>query len=256
MKKLLNSLFISLSMYSILPAPQKAWDENSMKYVMAFMPIPGLICGVLMYLFTSFSMGTSINPMLFAAIMTIIPVFITGGLHLDGFADTVDAISSHKDMETKLKILKDPNAGAFAVIYTAAYFVLTFGLWAQYGENPVLTMAILLLWCLSKAMGALFVVSLTPARKSGLAYMFSDGADKKWSKTAISIEISLLLIAILLINKVFFAITVAVCIISALIFRRQTKRIFGGITGDLIGFFICAIELCFAACLVVFSLII
>ena len=255
MKKLLNSLFISLSMYSILPAPQKAWDENSMKYVMAFMPIPGLICGILMYLFVSLG-GASLNSLLFAAIMALIPVLITGGLHLDGFADTVDAISSHKDMETKLKILKDPNAGAFAVIYTASYFLLMAGLWAHYGDNPVFPLAIPLLWCLSKIMGALFVVSLTPARKSGLAYMFNDGADKKWSRNVLFIEFFAVFALIYMLNIELFALISIITAALTVIFVRQTKRIFGGITGDLIGFFICMAELIFAGILVIFSLII
>ena len=255
MKKLLNSLFISLSMYSVLPAPQKAWDENSMKYVMAFMPIPGLICGILMYLFIGFG-GWGLNSLLFAAIMTLIPVLITGGLHLDGFADTVDAISSHKDMETKLKILKDPNAGAFAVIYTASYFLLMAGLWAQYGANPVFPPAIPLLYCLSKVMGAIFVVSLTPARKSGLAYMFSDGADKKWSRKTLLVELLVIFALIYMISIELFAVISVITALLAVIFVRQTKRIFGGITGDLIGFFICIAELIFAGVLAVFSLII
>lgn len=36
---------------------------------------------------------------LFAAVMTMIPVAVTGGIHLDGFADTIDAVSSYKDRE-------------------------------------------------------------------------------------------------------------------------------------------------------------
>lgn len=254
MKKLINSLFISLSMYSVLPAPQKAWDENSMKYVMAFMPIPGLICGILMYLFVSFG-GWGLNSLLFAAIMTLIPVLITGGLHLDGFADTVDAISSHKDMETKLKILKDPNAGAFAVIYTASYFIMMAGLWAQYGVNPVFPLASPLLYCLSKVMGAIFVVTLTPARKSGLVYMFSDGADKKWSRNILLVELLAIFALLYMINIQLFALISVITASLTVIFVRQTKRIFGGITGDLIGFFICIAELIFAGVLAVFSLI-
>lgn len=241
-------------MYSVLPAPGRAWDENSMKYVMAFMPLPGLISGALMYLFALLTLG-SISPVLFAAVMAVIPVMITGGLHLDGFADTVDAISSHKDMETKLKILKDPNSGAFAVIYTVCYFALTVGLWSQYGENPVFLWALPIIYCMSKVLGALFVVGMKPARKSGLAYMFSSTADKKWSSNVLFLELFALLLLILHGNfELFAAIAVTICLMSVA-FAKSTKKLFGGITGDLIGFFICTVELVFLILLTAFSMI-
>lgn len=255
MKQLINSLFISLSMYSVLPAPQKAWDESNMKYVMAFMPVPGLICGLLMYLFASFAVSHGVNPIFFAAVMAVIPVLITGGLHLDGFADTVDAVSSHKDMETKLKILKDPNSGAFAVIYTVCYFTVTVGLWSQYSENPVFIWAIPIIYCMSKVLGALFVVGVEPARKSGLAYMFSSGADKKWSSNVLYLELFALLLLLLGGSFELFAAIFAVICLAATVFVRQVKRLFGGITGDLIGFFICISELMFLIVLTVFSMI-
>ena len=45
----------------------------------------------------------------------LIPVLITGGIHLDGLLDTADALSSYKTKEEKLEILKDSHAGAFAL---------------------------------------------------------------------------------------------------------------------------------------------
>ena len=45
-----------------------------------------------------------------AAGFCLIPVWVTGGIHLDGYADTCDALSSYGDREKKLEILKDPTA--------------------------------------------------------------------------------------------------------------------------------------------------
>ena len=64
--------------------------------------------------------------MLKAAGFCLIPVAATGGIHLDGFADTSDALSSYGDREKKLAILKDPHCGAFAVIRLCGYFVAVF----------------------------------------------------------------------------------------------------------------------------------
>ena len=74
--------------------------------------------------------------MLQAAGFCLIPVAATGGIHLDGYADTSDALSSYGDREKKLAILKDPHCGAFAVIRLCGYFVLYFALCACLRFTP------------------------------------------------------------------------------------------------------------------------
>ncbi len=63
-----------------------------------------------------------------AAGFCLIPVWVTGGIHLDGYADTCDALSSYGDTAKKLEILKDPHCGAFAVIRLCSYFAAYFAL--------------------------------------------------------------------------------------------------------------------------------
>mgnify|MGYP000107976858 CR=1 FL=1 len=46
-----------------------------------------------------------------AAAFCLVPVAVTGGIHLDGYADTSDALSSYGDREKKLEILKDSTVG-------------------------------------------------------------------------------------------------------------------------------------------------
>jgi adenosylcobinamide-GDP ribazoletransferase len=47
--------------------------------------------------------------------MVVAPIIITGGIHMDGFLDTQDALSSYQPRERRLEILKDSHAGAFAI---------------------------------------------------------------------------------------------------------------------------------------------
>ena len=58
-----------------------------------------------------------------AAGICVLPILVTGGIHLDGFCDTADALASHQDTEKKLQILKDPHMGAFAAIWLGCYFI-------------------------------------------------------------------------------------------------------------------------------------
>lgn len=43
------------------------------------------------------------------------PLLVTGGIHIDGFSDTMDALSSHAERQKKLEIMDDPHIGAFGV---------------------------------------------------------------------------------------------------------------------------------------------
>ena len=73
---------------------------------------------------------------LFAAAAACLPLLITGGIHMDGFMDTVDALASHQSRERKLEILKDSACGAFAVLYCGVYLLLSFALYYEgYGRR-------------------------------------------------------------------------------------------------------------------------
>ena len=57
-------------------------------------------------------------------ITAAIPLVITGGFHVDGFMDTMDALCSNQGRERKLEILKDPHTGAFACIFLVCEMTL------------------------------------------------------------------------------------------------------------------------------------
>ena len=50
------------------------------------------------------------------AVLCLLPAAVTGGIHLDGYCDTVDALASHGTPARRQEILKDPHIGAFGVI--------------------------------------------------------------------------------------------------------------------------------------------
>ena len=129
---LLNSLAIAISMYSKIPVPNVEWNEKNMKYAMCFFPVVGAVIGIIQFLIGGFLlMYTDCGSLFFAVVMALIPVVITGGIHLDGYADTTDALSSYGEKEKKLEILKDPHTGAFAVIGLCVYFLADAALWSE-----------------------------------------------------------------------------------------------------------------------------
>ena len=118
---IIKSLVIAFSMYSKIPMPHLELDEKDMKYVMGFFPLIGLITGTLVYGWIYAGEILYVPDISRTLVLIILPVIITGGIHVDGYMDTCDALNSYGDREKKLAILKDSHIGAFAVIKLLVY---------------------------------------------------------------------------------------------------------------------------------------
>ena len=120
----LQTIAVAFAMFSAVPVPQFDWNEKNMRYSLCAFPLVGVLCGVLWCVCASLPLPAMVR----AAGFCLIPVWVTGGIHLDGYADTCDALCSYGDTKKKLDILKDPHCGAFAVIRLCSYFVAYFAL--------------------------------------------------------------------------------------------------------------------------------
>ena len=127
-----ESLAIGVAMYSKIPMPRVEWNEKNMKYAMCFFPLVGVVTGILeVILGNALLVYTSCGTLFFAGVMTLLPVLVNGGIHMDGFLDTMDALNSYGSREKKLEILKDSRTGAFAVIGFGLYLVASLALWSE-----------------------------------------------------------------------------------------------------------------------------
>ena len=114
MKQLLASCAIAFSTYSRIPMPQVEWNKKNMRFTLFFFPLVGAAVGAAFWAADRLCGLLELGPLLRAALLTAVPIAVTGGIHLDGYCDTVDALASHASRERKLAILKDSSAGAFA----------------------------------------------------------------------------------------------------------------------------------------------
>ena len=74
-----DSLAVALAMYSKIPVPTVDWNEKNMKYAMCFFPVAGVVTGALEYA-AGYALltWTDCGSLFFAAVMTLIPVLVTG----------------------------------------------------------------------------------------------------------------------------------------------------------------------------------
>lgn len=241
MKQVYQSFLIAFSMYSKLPMPYPKWTEENKKYVMCFFPLVGMVIGGSFIIWDFISVKIVAGTALRSVVYVVLPLLITGGIHMDGFMDTSDALASCQPMERKLEILKDSHAGAFAVMGCVVYLLLQFGIYTEIKGEKVYLIAVSFL--LSRSLSAFSIVSFPMAKNSGFATMFQEEADKKIVKFFCYILIICSSFALIFIERFTGSMAILTAILTFYYYYKMSKKMFGGITGDLAGFFVQICEL-------------
>lgn len=240
----LKSVTVAFSMYSRIPMPRFRWETEDMRYHLCFFPWVGGVIGILEYLWFLGVARFEIGPAAATFIALSVPILVTGGFHLDGFMDTCDALSSWRTREERLQILSDPHIGAFSVI-RLALFGLLYG--AALSE---LTAESRILWMgtffLARCLSGYTVVTLPKAKKTGLARTESDTASRRTTGFLLLLQGGLCIAWMLWRSPAAGGAVLAISLLGTLHYRRFSDRKFGGITGDLAGWFLCRMELAMA----------
>ncbi|MCR4963872.1 MAG: adenosylcobinamide-GDP ribazoletransferase [Firmicutes bacterium] len=248
--RFLEPFCIALTTYSVLPAPQVTWNERNMCISICYLPLIGVIAGAVQWLWFWLCQALQAGPVLFAAVAAVLPVLITGGIHMDGYLDTVDAISSHQTKERKLEILKDSHCGAFAIIYAGVYFLLLFGFFSQiFSWRPAAIVACG--YVLSRSLAVILAATTPNARKNGMLAAFTGALAKKVALLIMIVLTLAVTAGMVCISLWTGLICAAVAGVWLLLYRRLAMGLFGGATGDTTGFFIqvCELLLCISASL-------
>ena len=258
-KRIWNSFKIAFSMYSRIPMPRSEWTDENKSYAMCFFPWIGAVIGLLSYEVFRFSKwfdgnGGGNYSLFFVIFLILIPVFITGGIHLDGFLDTQDALSSRQTKERRLEILKDSHAGAFAIISCTVYFLMYIGVYSCLSVRSMEVIAYSFM--LSRTLSGLSVVTFPQARKKGMVADFSESASTRITRMVLGIYLIVLCFLIPLTG----GICGIGCVISAGVvygyYYRMAMKNFGGVTGDLCGYFLQVCELVMALVVVVVDIVV
>ena len=238
---IINSFFIALSMYSRIPVPRVDWEKENMRYAMCFFPMIGVVIGAVMYLAGWLLDKTSVGGLFRGVVFTLIPIIITGGIHMDGFMDTMDALGSWGDREKKLEILKDSHAGAFAILGMGCYLMWSVAAWSELPAEVLRVCGVS--FVISRALSGFSVVTFPAARNSGLLKMFQDGAQKKVVRITMCLYVAAAVIMMAVMNARAMTGAVTGVMIAFLYYIVVSRKQFGGVTGDLAGFFLETAEL-------------
>lgn len=248
MKTMLETLSVAFSMFSVLPVPRCAWSEKNMRFALCAFPLVGAVVGAAWWLWCAVCALVPVGDVLRGVGLCLLPVLLTGGIHLDGYADTSDALSSYGDREKKLEILKDSHCGAFAVIRLCCYFVAYFGLCGSVRFTPRAGLCWTLALVLERALSGFAVAAFPLAKDTGLAHTFATAADKQTVRRFLCGLSALLVLALTALGGGGLA---AAALLALWRYDFVAKKQFGGITGDLAGWFLQRAELWMLAALAV-----
>lgn len=224
----MKALLLAIQFLTRLPAPAltslapEDWGRSALAY-----PLVGLLIGALLAML-QFALSLS-DPLLQAALLLTAWVLLTGGLHLDGLADSADAwVGGHGDRDRTLEIMKDPRSGPAAVSAIVLVLLLKFAALAvllRSGSRPALVLVPLL----GRAALLGLLLSTPYVRAGGMGAAIAGHLPRK---TALALLLALA-VGLCFLAEVWKAV-LAVLAVSFLLRRALLARL-GGVTGDTLG---------------------
>jgi len=223
----MRGLITAFRTLTILPLPGK--DAEKFSEALPYFPIVGAALGLLVWAL-AWSVGGWLQwPMGAGAAVVAFSAIMTGGLHLDGLADVFDSFGG-RTRERKLDIMKDSRIGTFGVAALVICLLLKFAAVVRIAEGG--RYAVLVLpYLVSRTMQISFMVWLPYARAEGTARRFVEGAKPVH-----------FLVAFLLAAGGCFAVAgpagllaLGGALVPAAALIPWMRRVYGGVTGDLVG---------------------
>ncbi len=218
---------LALTTLTVLPVRAGRIDRATAAVAMGLAPVVGLLLGGVLAVLLLALRAAGADELLAGALTVAAAVLLTRGLHLDGLADTVDALGSYRSGDAALEIMKKPDIGPFGVAAIALVLLVQ--------AAAIGPAAAVLAWTTGRlaitlacrrgvpaarpnGLGALVAGTVPGPVVAGLAVAVAAGAGwavpgRPWQGPVV----------------------VAVALLTVLVLLRHAVRRFGGITGDVLG---------------------
>lgn len=227
----MKSFFAALSFLTRLPVPH-CWcgGERELGRSLAFFPIVGLLIGAFVAALGEL-LGLVFPPLVASAILVIALLAVSGGLHLDGLADTADAFFSSRSRERMLEIMRDSRSGPMGVMAVVCVLLIKFSALAS--APAAQRWAVLLLMPLAGRAALVVSLQLLPYARAqgGLASIFHAQRSRGLAAWAVTLLAGAGWCALGRAGLVAACATVVVIFL----FAACTRRKIGGLTGDTLG---------------------
>jgi adenosylcobinamide-GDP ribazoletransferase len=218
----------ALQFLTLLPI-KRGFTSEQMGRSTAYFPLVGLILGLILAGF-NFVLNLLLPHAVVNILLVILMALLSGGLHLDGLADTLDGMAGHRTPEQRLEIMRDSRIGGFGALGLALFLIaeyVTLNSIPQENIPQTLVLsAVLSRWAMVTA------IHVYPyARSTGLGKAFKDAVN--WQQFILATLVTLIL-AVVLYRITGLVIIAGVWVVLNLV-AVYLKRQLGGLTGDTYG---------------------
>ena len=215
---------------TILPLPAKReLTEGDLARIAAYFPLVGALVGGALLL-SARLLGALWSPPTVNALVVVLWGLLTGGLHLDGLADTVDGLCGGTTREERLAIMRDSRVGPLGAATLFGLLLLKFSLLGELG-GAVYSHALVLAPALGRWAMVCAIFLFPSAREEGMGHLFKSrcGRRELAVATATALGCALLLFGLRGV-AVFGGLGLAVVAMG-----WYLSRALGGLTGDTYG---------------------
>lgn len=247
---ILKEIALLIKFMTRLPMPKVKFDSKLLGKSMMFFPVVGIIIGLINWIvgtgvykleyerITHGYLGGTLG-LVTAFVLVALEVILTGGLHLDGLADTFDGIFSYRSKQKMLEIMKDSRVGTNGVLILIFYilgkviFLMETAKYLGVEQGTLMLMVPVI----ARIGGVINCATEPYARATGMGKTFVENTDKKGMIVSLVIA-TLFVVVVSILNKISLLTTIGTIVIVALssyLFGKLMTRKIGGITGDTLG---------------------
>lgn len=224
----MKQFLIALQFLTILPVKVKQIEDKDYGKALFYFPFVGIIIGVLLSLFLLFS--NALPKALISSFILLSSIILTGAIHLDGLADTLDGFYGGRTKEDILNIMRDKRIGAIGAIGLFSVLIFKYSLIVSIPYNLLWRFLIISL-VFSRWMQSIACSFFNYAREEGKAKNFITFSNKKDCYLS---GVFVLLIFVLLVKFKGILIFLLSLFLS-LIFMYYINKKINGMSGDTIG---------------------
>jgi adenosylcobinamide-GDP ribazoletransferase len=226
----MKGLLSAITFLTVMPAGRRHQSGADMPRAVPYFPAIGALIGLACGSCAVVMISLGFNPIAASATAVVALVIVTGGLHLDGLADTFDALLSGKPKDEMLRIMRDPHIGTMGVLSIASVMVLKISLLSCLGARSMIP-AVVFMCAAGRWSCVMLMASFPYARPDGKARQFIAGANYG-SLTAATIIMTAVSFVLYRTGGVIVLVSAA---IPAYLFGKAVSSKLGGITGDTLG---------------------
>lgn len=243
----MNGLLLAMQFFTAIPVRKELpLGRRDVTAMYVALPFVGGAIGLSMYGVSELLVNyLHVGTLLASVLIVLTAIILTGGLHLDGWADTGDAFFSYKDREKRLEILEDPRLGAFGTMALILLIIVKIAVFNEILMRGTGSIALFIaIPFLARGAMNLYFSTVRLAKDKGIAHFFKEKISTSmvigW--TLVSCAVILCAVGFVL-KSLLIPVVIAIGIgVAFFTFRNWSLKHFGGVSGDLCGAFIEGME--------------